>query len=304
MDEVYNLPFFVVPIGMFLGGFIVARQFRSLENVPSFSLIFVRRRFLFSVIMGGLISLLFATILLLTTEFSLLQLLILIGFFLLATLSYYYGVTFGWGRAKTTTDNVTSEVQPQTNDFPENVVMENQPSSIRIVINTKKRWGLFAMSVLPLPIMICVIPLAGFAVFSLLQKSLPNGLNILAGFLVAGIVLYGVYQKIQEVLEFLFDKEIIEIDNSSVRIEKYGSGFKSIKEYPADNIKKITTLFSFAGGNIVIKRSPFVNQNMPMFILWHEHGLKRYRYFGRGLDMADAQRILESVYIKYPQYRG
>jgi hypothetical protein len=107
-----------------------------------------------------------------------------------------------------------------------------------------------------------------------------------------------------EALEFLFDKEIIEIDNLSVRIEKYGSKFSSKKEYPAENIKKITAMFSFSGTNAVIKRSPFVNSNVPAFIMWHNHGLKRYRTFGRAVDLADAQRILEMVYAKFPQYKG
>jgi hypothetical protein len=43
---------------------------------------------------------------------------------------------------------------------------------------------------------------------------------------------------------------------------------------------------------------------MPAFILWHNRGLKRYHTFGRAVDLADAQRILEMVYAKFPQYKG
>ena len=81
-------------------------------------------------------------------------------------------------------------------------------------------------------------------------------------------------------------------------------GFISRKEYAADNIKKITTMFSFGGTNVVIRRSPFVNSNMPAFMMWHNRGLKRYRTFGREIDLANAQRILESIYSKFPQYKG
>ena len=63
-------------------------------------------------------------------------------------------------------------------------------------------------------------------------------------------------------------------------------------------------MFSLGGANTVLMRSPFVNQNMPAFMLWHRRGLKRYRPFGRAVDFADAQRILEAIYIKFPQYRG
>jgi len=305
MDETYILPLFVVPIGMFFGGFIAARQFRSLENVSSFSLMFVRRRFLFSVIIGGLISLLFATILFLTTEFSFRQLLILVGFFLLATLGYYYGVTLGWGRSLPVNEKGTLPDQTQGNTLPENVVVENSLTLIRITINTQKRWGWFAMSIFQWGFIgLCFMPILGIVLISFLQNFLPKELDFLVWILVGALVLYLLYAKFQEALEYVFDREIIEIDTMSVRIEKHGLGLKSIKEYSADNIKKVTALFSFAGTSTVIKRSPFVNQNMPVFILWHERGLKRFRYFGRGLDMADAQRILESVYTKFPQYRG
>lgn len=304
MDITFLIPLIAFPITIFFASFVAARQMRSFGNVPTFSSMFVKHRLLLSVVTSGFITLIFGFLFFFRTGFAIPQLIFCIGLFLLLVVSYYYGVTLGWGSETPLANTATSIGEHQVIDFPENVVVENQPSIIRITIGTKKRWGLFALSVFPLPIMMCVIPLAGFAVFSLLQKSLPNGLNILVGFLVAGIVLYGVYQKIQEVLEFIFDKEIIEIDNSSVRIEKYGSGFKSIKEYPADNITKITMLLSFAGSNFAIKRLPFVNQNMPMLILWHERGLKRFRYFGRGLDAADAQAILESVHAKFPQYRG
>jgi hypothetical protein len=63
-------------------------------------------------------------------------------------------------------------------------------------------------------------------------------------------------------------------------------------------------MFSLGGTNAMIKRSPFVNSNMPAFMMWHNHGLKRYSSFGRAVDLADAQRILEMVYAKFPQYKG
>jgi hypothetical protein len=63
-------------------------------------------------------------------------------------------------------------------------------------------------------------------------------------------------------------------------------------------------VFSIGGTNVSMRRTPFVNSNMPAFIMWHNHGLKRFRWFGRAVDLADAQRILEMVYSKFPQYKG
>jgi len=304
MSITFLIPLIAFPIVIFFVAIFAARQMRSFGNMPVFSTIYVKYRLLLSVFTSGLMTFFFGFLFFFRSGFAFPQLIFCIGLFLLLTVAYFYGIKLGWGDVTPLVDTPMATGESQAVEYPEHVVVENQYSSIKVTINTKKRWGLFALSVFPLPIMICVVPLVGFAIVSLLQKSLPNGLNILVGFLVAGAVLYGLYQKIQEVLEFLFDKEIIEIDNSSVRIEKYGSGFKSIKAYPADNIKKITMLLSFAGANSPIKRSPFTNQNIPMLLLWHERGLKRFRYFGRGLDAADAQAILESVYAKFPQYRG
>jgi hypothetical protein len=129
-------------------------------------------------------------------------------------------------------------------------------------------------------------------------------MNVAIWFAVGACVLYVLYARFQDTLEYLFDKEVIEIDNFSVKIENSTSSFKSKKEYPADNIKKITTMFSLGGTNVVTKRSPFINSNMPAFMIWHNRGLKRYRTFGRAVDLADAQRILETIYSRFPQYKG
>jgi hypothetical protein len=54
----------------------------------------------------------------------------------------------------------------------------------------------------------------------------------------------------------------------------------------------------------MLRRSRFLNSNMDAFVMWHNRGLKRYRTFGRAVDPADAQRIVELVYAKFPQYKG
>ncbi len=150
----------------------------------------------------------------------------------------------------------------------------------------------------------CALPVLSLVAIAALQNHLPQSLHFLVWLLVGGLVLYLLYTKFMEALEYIFDKEIIEIDNLSVRIEKYGSKFSSKKEYQAENIKSITGMFSFGGASTVLKRSPFSNSNMPVFMMRHNRGLKRYRAFGRAVDLADAQRILEMVYAKFPQYKG
>ncbi|MBK9924220.1 MAG: hypothetical protein IPP66_02915 [Anaerolineales bacterium] len=301
-NNIYILFLIIVPLTMFSTGFFAARQFRPFENVQIFSLIYVKYRFLFSVLMGVFISIVFTIILSVSAEFSK-QLFIGALLFLLATFSYYYGVTLGWGRALPPNENRI--LSDQINMLPENLLLENTLNSVKITVNSKKRWVLFVMSLSQWVILgFCALPIAGFIVISALQNYLPKYMNIPVWILVGGLVLYLIYTKFRETLEFIFDKEVIEIDGFVVRIEKSGSRFNDIKEYPAENIKRITTMFSYGVNNVAFKRAPFVNQNMPAFMMWHNHGLKRYRTFGRAIDLADAQTILETIYSKFPQYRG
>lgn len=306
MDNIYIIVLTIITISMFGTGFFVARQLRALENVPSIFMMFVERRLLFSFVIGFFMSLMLMVILGLVVGFTSQLFFGFLGFFLLATFCYHFGVTFGWGkRPSSISENIDTPNDVQSEPLPENLIVDNSLASVKIIIHTKKRWGFFIMEAFQWIILgLCAMPILSLIVISWLQNYLPRNLHFLVWFLVGGLVLYLLYAKLIESLEFVFDKEIIEIDSLSVRIEKYGSKFSSKKEYPAENIKKITALFSLAGTNAVIKRSPFTNSNMPAFMLWHNHGLKRYRTFGRAVNLVDAQKILEMVYTKFPQYKG
>jgi hypothetical protein len=307
MDNIYTIIFIIIPISMFGTGFLVARQLRGLENVPLFSMLFIQRRLLFSAVMGFFISLMFMTILGLVDGFTSQLFLSFFGIFLLATFSYYFGVKIGWGNSESFDESIAiSTIQtPIDTAFPENILVENSLDSVKITINSKKRWALFAMEAFQLIVVgLCALPILSLVIISLLQNYIPQSFRFLVWLLVGGLALYLFYTKVMEALEYIFDKEIVEINNLSVRVEKYGSQFSSKKEYPAENIKKITAMFSFGGTNMVLKRSPFVNSNLPAFMMWHNRGLKRYRAFGRAIDLADAQRILEMVYAKFPRYKG
>jgi hypothetical protein len=306
MEKIYILFVILVPLSMFFVGFFVARQFRAMAIIPTFSMMFAQRRLLFSMVMGFFISLMFTVILSISTKFSAQSFMVFIGLFLLATFSYYFGITFGWGKQPSATnENINISSPAQAEPLPENIIVDDFLASVKITINTRKRWVFFAMEAFQWVIMsLCMLPVLSLIAISLLQNYLPQNFRFLVWLLVGGLVLYLLYTKLMEALEFVFDKEVIEIDNLSVRIEKYGLGFSSKKEYLADNIKKITSMFSFGSTNVALKRSPYVNSNMPAFVMWHNRGLKRYRTFGRAVDLADAQRILETIYTKFPQYKG
>lgn len=305
MNNIYVVFLLVVPIAMFFSGFLIARQLRALQNVPVISMMFVERKWLISAVMGIFIGGIFSLIMFLYSKFSAQNILAFVVLSLIASVTYYFGATFGWGKSESSIENVTLANQVQINSLPENIIIDDSSNSVKITINTQKRWVGFAMAFFQLVVVgLCALPIAGLMAISILQNLLPKNLGFLVWILVGGLALYLIYTKFQEAIEYIFDKEFIEIDNLSVKIEKYGSGLKSKKLYSANNIKKITGLFSFGGTNIAIKRSPFINSNMPAFMMWHNRGLKRYRSFGRAIDLADAQRILEIIYAKFPQYKG
>lgn len=304
--NIYVLFAIVVPVAMFFSGFIIARQFRSLQNVPFISLMFVKYRWALSILTGIGVSTIFFLVALFDTTFSAWDIVIFITMASVASAFYYLGESIGWGNPTSVSKNVAQVDQASIDaTFPENLIVEDLLNSVKITIYTKKRWGFFVMEVFQwIVIGLCLLPIAGLAAISFLQNYLPESFRFLVWLVVAGLVLYLLYTKFMEALEFIFDKEVIEVDHLSVRIEKYGSKFSSKKEFSAENIKGMTSMFSFGETNTVIRRSPFVNSNMPAFMMWHNRGLKRYHAFGRAVDLADAQRILEMIYAKFPQYKG
>lgn len=303
--NIYILFAIIVPVAMFFSGFVVARQIRALQNVPPISLMFVKYKWVFSTLMGICISGIFFLVGLFDTEFSAWSIVAFIVMVLIASASNYFGISLGWGRPAPAHEDVARANQAPINELPENVILDDTLTSVKITINTRKRWVWFAMSLFPLAMFgLCALPVFGLFLIALLQEYLPESMNIVIWFVVGAFVLYVLYARFQDTLEYLFDKEVIEIDNFSVKIENSTSGFKSTKEYAADNIKKITTMFSLGGTNVITKRSPFINSNMPAFMIWHNRGLKRHRTFGRAVDLADAQRILETIYRRFPQYKG
>jgi hypothetical protein len=300
MDKLFIVFLIITPIAVFFSGFLMARQLRPFESATFVSKLFVQKRLLLCVVTGLFISIFFTFLYSVTSGFTLDKIVAFIGLFVLASGSQYYGMKYGWGSSPSTDPTnrliTTSPNQmPIDSQFPENLTVEN----------SKKRWILFAMEAFQWIIMgICAMPILSLVAIAALQSYLPQSLHFLIWFIVGGLVLYLLYVKFMQAIEYIFDREIIEIDNLSVRIEKYGSKFSSKKEFPAENIKRITGMFSLGSANIPFKRSPFLNTNMPVFMMWHNRGLKRYRTFGRAVELADAQRILEMVYTKFPQYKG
>jgi hypothetical protein len=115
---------------------------------------------------------------------------------------------------------------------------------------------------------------------------------------------YVLYKKFLEAIEYVFDKEIIEIDEQSVRIERSGFlGLRARRVFLADNVKGINTTFSFPEKFNFLSRLPFTSSNIGAFVIWHGHGMRPFYNFGRGVSQQDAQNLLDTIYRKFPKYR-
>ena len=57
MNFTILIPLIVFPAGIFLGAFVMARQMRTLGNMPAISVMFVKRRLVLSVFTSGVITL-------------------------------------------------------------------------------------------------------------------------------------------------------------------------------------------------------------------------------------------------------
>lgn len=185
-----------------------------------------------------------------------------------------------------------------------NVILETNLDSIKITINTKNRWGWFVAELFQWIIVgLCGVPVLGITSLAILQEYLPKNTGFFIWGLMGCLFLYLLYKKSRETLELISNKEVIEIDHISVKVEKISRGIRLRKEYPADKIKRI--ILSPSDGKIPGLLRPFIsNAYNEAFIIWDSRNRTKFHSFGRGIQATDARIILEKVYTKFPQYKG
>lgn len=193
-----------------------------------------------------------------------------------------------------------------TGSTSRNYVFEDLFNSIRITIQTNKRWGWFLPSLFIFVMNgFCALPILGLMLAGIAQKYLPKTALSLVLFLIVALFIYILYKKLLETLEHLFDKEVVEIDDYSIKIERSGFlGFKNRRTYLAESINGIALSFPLFEQFGFLNRLPLVSpKNIGSFVIWEKHKLKAISDFGRGISQEDAQTIIESVYRKFPKYR-
>jgi hypothetical protein len=169
----------------------------------------------------------------------------------------------------------------------------------------RKKWGCFLPSLFVfLANGFCLIPILGLVIASYVQKYLPEIIQGIVLLFLFGLYLFILYKKSFETFEYIFDKEIVEIDDQSITVERSGFlGLKSRKVFLAENIKGITTSFSVSEQFNFLSRLPFTSSNIGAFMIWHGRGMRPFYNFGKGVSQPEAQNLINAVYLKFPKYR-
>lgn len=186
-----------------------------------------------------------------------------------------------------------------------NFVVESLITSLKVTIHGRKKWGLFFLSLFVFLFYgFCFMPMLGLVIASNLQKYLPEIIQGIVLLFLFGLYLFILYKKSFETFEYIFDKEIVEIDDQSITVERSGFlGLKSRKVFLAENIKGITTSFSVPEQFNFLSRLPFTSSNIGAFMIWHGRGMRPFYNFGKGVSQSEAQNLINTVYLKFPKYR-
>jgi hypothetical protein len=191
------------------------------------------------------------------------------------------------------------------NNTASNFVVESLMTSIKVTIQGRRKWGWFLPSLFVLLLNgLCFLPILGLALVSYLQNYLPEIIQGIVLLFLFSLYLYILYKKSFETVEYLFDKEVVEINNQSITIERSGFvGLKSRKVFLAENIKGLTTSFSVSAQFGLLSRFPFTYSSIGAFMIWRGHGMKAFYNFGKGVSQSEAQNFVNMVYMKFPKYR-
>lgn len=296
MDTLSLVSFLIAPLAMGLGGFVAARRLRALENAVFLAGIFSERKLLFSIGVGLLMGLFFT----LLRSPGPMQYLVFLELSALSAIGYHAGISLGWDTTRARPENLLRFGAVHIPAASAHIFMDELPDSLRITINNRPRstWRILQWMGLGF----FALPLFVLAVMSIFQSHLPVIWRIVALLLFIGLAFTLVYLRFRASLETIYDREVIEIDAQSVRVELSGVGFTSRQRYLARDIDRLTSFYSLF--KQPLSNSRFRKPGFPALTLWLQRGPQRMSSFGSGLTADDAGRIIEVVHQKFPQYRG
>jgi len=185
-----------------------------------------------------------------------------------------------------------------------NFVVESSITSIKATIHGRKKWVWFLPSLFVFLInAFCLLPILGLVIGSLAQKYLPGNIQAAVFLLLLCLYLFILYKKSFDTLEYVFDKETIEINDERITVEKSGFlGLRNKKAFLAENIRGMTTSLSTSEQFSSISHPPFLSSSLGAFMIW-QNGIKPFYNFGKGVSQSDAQNLINTIYSRFPKYR-
>jgi len=192
------------------------------------------------------------------------------------------------------------------NTLSANVSISDSLSSLRIVVSHPPNKIWFTIELVHLVLNGCiVISILGYMFLAAPWQSLPPILVVAVSVLGVSLFCFLFYHAFRHSLQYIYDQEVIDIDNLAVKIERSGAGFKDFVEFPADHIKAI---------NIHFPDNPNINwlrflttansARIDSFLIQDVRGWKTTHTFGKGIQREEARQILDSIWRRYPQYKG
>lgn len=190
--------------------------------------------------------------------------------------------------------------------FQRNFIIENFSDKITITIQGQKKWGWFLMALFPFILIgLCGFPFTIFIAVSAAHINLDSiPITIIIGLLMVILYIYTIRRKFLELIDYVFDKEVIEIDEHQIKVLRSGFlGLRTEKNILVEDVKGITGSLVFGSQFNFLNSIPFASSNLGSILIWKRKGRFRpFDYYGKALSQADAQQVLGAILQKYPRY--
>jgi hypothetical protein len=119
------------------------------------------------------------------------------------------------------------------------------------------------------------------------------------------LYIHTIRRKFIELIDYVFDKETIEVNESQIIVERSGFlGLRTKKFILAADIKGITGSFAFSGQSNFLNSIPFASSTLGSILIWNNRSRFRPFYvYGKGLSQSDAILVIDKILRKYPKYK-
>lgn len=129
--------------------------------------------------------------------------------------------------------------------------------------------------------------------------------TIIVAVLLVLLYIFTIQRKFFEMIENVFDKETIEVNESQIIVERSGFfGLKTRKTILAEDVKGITGSLVLGDQFGFLNNIPFAALSLGSIMIWKtKSGFRPFWFYGKGLSHSDALQVIEAFLQRYPNYR-